>query len=272
MEQRFRVKPVDRTFFEMAFKIIGITEKAAPFILLDAKKIVEWVQNHSDIPASEILPDFTKKYPGKLERISNNDSELILRIHAYYKELKKNPHIFPWMLDQYLIAGYIYYISQSESKTARGWPYRLPFRVYQNTEELCKLRNSPPSTKKQLHPIDKTQDREQMKWLKKISEKIQILHYSARTEKAYREWTSRFFRFHAGKDPQHLNERDIESFISQLAQESHVAAKTQNQALHAILFFFKHVLGGIAAHAAHPEQTERKTQAKHEAQPLREAL
>lgn len=71
---------------------------------------------------------------------------------------------------------------------------------------------------------------------------IRTLHYSLRTEKCYIEWTHRFLEFIETPEWQHASAQDLERFLEDLANRLRVSASTQNQALHAILFFFEHVL------------------------------
>jgi integron integrase len=67
--------------------------------------------------------------------------------------------------------------------------------------------------------------------------------YSRRTEKSYWFWI-RWFIFHNGtRHPAQLGAQEVESFLSWLATERNVAAATQNQALAALLFLYKQVLG-----------------------------
>jgi integron integrase len=67
-------------------------------------------------------------------------------------------------------------------------------------------------------------------------------HYSPRTQKAYLHWIGQFLRFHAGRHPRSLREEDVNAFLSDLALKRKVSASTQNQALAALLFLYKHVL------------------------------
>lgn len=67
-------------------------------------------------------------------------------------------------------------------------------------------------------------------------------HYSPRTQKAYLHWIGRFLQFHTGRHPRRLCEDEVNVFLSHLAVHEKVAASTQNQALAAILFLYKHVL------------------------------
>ncbi|MEW5959587.1 MAG: integron integrase [Chloroflexota bacterium] len=67
-------------------------------------------------------------------------------------------------------------------------------------------------------------------------------HYARRTEEAYIHWIVRFIHFHHLRHPQEMDTPDIEAFLNHLAVDLHVAASTQNQALHALLFLYQQVL------------------------------
>ena len=63
------------------------------------------------------------------------------------------------------------------------------------------------------------------------------------TEKAYVGWIKRFIFFHNKRHPAEMAEAEIAQFLSGLANDSHVSASTQNQALNALLFLYHQVLG-----------------------------
>jgi integron integrase len=71
---------------------------------------------------------------------------------------------------------------------------------------------------------------------------IRVSHYSLRTEQAYLEMVRRFLLFTGAVAPAGLSTDHVRRFLEHLAVERKVAASTQNQALSAILFFFKRVL------------------------------
>jgi integron integrase len=71
---------------------------------------------------------------------------------------------------------------------------------------------------------------------------IRAHHYSIRTERAYEQWVGRLLSFHQDKCPDFIDADDIQSYLNYLAEERKVAASTQNQALNAIVFFFREVL------------------------------
>ena len=68
-------------------------------------------------------------------------------------------------------------------------------------------------------------------------------HYSRRTEEAYVTWIRRFIVFHDKRHPSELGGTHISEFLSSLATDRHVSASTQNQALSAVLFLYRRVLG-----------------------------
>lgn len=72
--------------------------------------------------------------------------------------------------------------------------------------------------------------------------RMRVLHMSLSTEKSYIAWTRRFLTYHRNRRPREMRPADVEVFLSYLAVERHVAAATQNQALNAIVFFFREVL------------------------------
>lgn len=79
--------------------------------------------------------------------------------------------------------------------------------------------------------------------LEQAREKLRLKHYSLRTERAYLDWMRRYVRFHGKRHPREMGAAEVEAFLSHLAVERSVAASTQNQALAALLFLYREVLG-----------------------------
>jgi integron integrase len=73
-------------------------------------------------------------------------------------------------------------------------------------------------------------------------EKIRTRHLALRTEQAYLHWMRRYVKFHGRRHPREMGLVEVESFLTHLAVEAHVAASTQNQALQALLFLYRQVL------------------------------
>lgn len=72
---------------------------------------------------------------------------------------------------------------------------------------------------------------------------LRVKHYSLRTEHAYVGWIRRFILASDKRHPKDMGGADVERFLSALAVDRHVAASTQNQALSALLFLYREVLG-----------------------------
>ena len=73
-------------------------------------------------------------------------------------------------------------------------------------------------------------------------ERMRTRHFSLRTEKAYLQWLHRYVEFHQRRHPRELGAAEVGQFLSHLAVRRKVGAATQNQALQAILFLYRHVL------------------------------
>src|SRR4051812_34235200 len=81
------------------------------------------------------------------------------------------------------------------------------------------------------------------KLLERLRTRLRTRHYSVRTEAAYCAWVRRFILHSGRRHPVTMGEGEIAAFVTHLATVPKVSASTQNQALHAILFLYRHVLG-----------------------------
>jgi len=96
-----------------------------------------------------------------------------------------------------------------------------------------------------------------MRLLDQVREVIRKKHYSIRTEQAYLQWIRRFIFFHNKRHPKRMGEKEISQYISHLATHGKVAASTQNQALNALVFLYKHVLQIELGDFGHMERAKR---------------
>jgi integron integrase len=74
-------------------------------------------------------------------------------------------------------------------------------------------------------------------------EKMRTRHLALRTEHAYLQWLRRYVAFHARRHPREVGPGGVAKLLTHLAVERKVGAATQNQALQALLFLYRHVLG-----------------------------
>lgn len=80
-------------------------------------------------------------------------------------------------------------------------------------------------------------------WERKLVERLRVQHYQWRTEQTYRSWAWRFVRWLAPKEVEAAGDEDITRYLSYLAVRRNVSASTQRQALNALVFFCREVLG-----------------------------
>ena len=81
------------------------------------------------------------------------------------------------------------------------------------------------------------------KLLEQVRAAIRVHHFSRRTEDAYTTWIRRFIIFHRKRHPRDMGAPEVSLFLSSLAGKERVSASTQNQALAALLFLYREVLG-----------------------------
>ena len=79
--------------------------------------------------------------------------------------------------------------------------------------------------------------------LDEVRGRIRRLGMARRTEEAYIGWIRRFIVANGKRHPRGMGAKEVESFLTVLATQGHVSASTQNQALAALLFLYRQVLG-----------------------------
>jgi integron integrase len=93
-----------------------------------------------------------------------------------------------------------------------------------------------------------------------LSQRLRYMHYSLRTEQAYVYWVRSFVRWFGMRHPRDMGEREVQAFLSMLANERRVSVSTHRQALSAVLFLYKEVLSidlPWMAELGHPSASRR---------------
>lgn len=82
------------------------------------------------------------------------------------------------------------------------------------------------------------------KILDEVRDIMRLKHYSIHTERSYCDWIKKYILFHGMNSRNDLadGERKIEEFLTYLAVNKDIAPATQNQAMNALMFFYKTVL------------------------------
>jgi integron integrase len=102
--------------------------------------------------------------------------------------------------------------------------------------------------------------RPEPKLLDRVREAVRLRHYSRRTEEVYVTWIRWFIVFHGKKHPSEMGGDEIGRYLTYLAVERKVSASTQNQALSALLFLYRHALRldpGAVDHVPHAHSPMR---------------
>lgn len=85
--------------------------------------------------------------------------------------------------------------------------------------------------------------RKEPKLLDRVRGAMRVRHMKWNTEKSYVSWIRRFILFHGKRHPAEMGAPEISAFLTHLATKRRVSASTQNQALCALVFLYKPVLG-----------------------------
>ena len=182
----------------------GISAKYAKFHLM-------WVKRYVWFNDNEIPPEITGQ---DIERFS--------------EFLATNEKIQPWQIDQAMTAVSFFrnYLEIGRSDPGAGNRH-VPAKC--SFEDTLLSDESEKTTVKQI--------------TEKVRREIRLLHYSMRTEQTYLQWISRFMIFHKAKPLNCISAPEIKEYLEYLAVNRCVSSSTQNQALNAIIFLFKRVLG-----------------------------
>ncbi len=79
-------------------------------------------------------------------------------------------------------------------------------------------------------------------FIESVRAELRTRHYSIQTEKTYLYWIRHFIIFSGKQHPNDMSNPEIERFLNYLAVTRQVSSATQNQALCAIIFLYRHVI------------------------------
>ena len=90
--------------------------------------------------------------------------------------------------------------------------------------------------------VSETEGPRQPRFLEAVRRALRLRHDRIRTEQTSLDWIKQFIRFHGRRHPQEMAETESSSFLTHLAADRQVAARTQNQARSALLFLYQQFL------------------------------
>ena len=83
-----------------------------------------------------------------------------------------------------------------------------------------------------------------LRFLDQCREVMRFKQFAQRTEESYVDWIRRFIVWSGKRHPREMGTVEVRGFLTHLAAERNVAAATQNQALNALVFLYREVIGG----------------------------
>jgi integrase len=156
-------------------------------------------------------------------------------VRALLRDLESQTHVETWQVEQAQEALHMPYqhclprpwaqpwpLHTHTSKTARTLPRRQAFR-----DELS------------AHEVEAVHQ----EVLNRLRTEPRARHYSLRAEQAYEHWMRRFVTFHGLKSLREPGPEAVKEYLEYLAVERKVAARTQNQALNALVLLYEHAIG-----------------------------
>ncbi|MFT5123228.1 MAG: integron integrase [Candidatus Omnitrophota bacterium] len=168
-------------------------------------------------------------------------------VHTYLEDCSRKPGMQDWRLTQIASALRILFLELVRANWAKKYDWEL-WR-----DSVQKLDHRHPTVARDYDqvagvlagrperlPLIDAPSVELL--LGKLKRNLRQRHYAITTERSYLQWAERFPGFHGSRKPESLVESDLREFLDYLALNRKSAAKTQNQALCAIVYLFKHVL------------------------------
>jgi integron integrase len=100
-----------------------------------------------------------------------------------------------------------------------------------------------PAVQRSNSPAERFIPNPKFRFMDQCREVMRFRRLAFRSEQAYLDWIKRFIFYHGKRHPKEMGEREVEAFLTYLAAQLKVSASTQNQALNALVFLYRHVLG-----------------------------
>ncbi len=93
-------------------------------------------------------------------------------------------------------------------------------------------------------PVSRFVPNPKLRFLDQCREVLRFKQMAHRTEESYVDWIRRFIVWSGKRHPREMGTAEVRAFLTHLAAERKVAAATQNQALNALVFMYREVIGG----------------------------
>ncbi len=168
-------------------------------------------------------------------------------VTAYLAELERRSHrLKGWQINQIIDAIQILFQTlEAPWLNLVDWNYWRGYYQAEsgNRSRSCEKNEADTPARNKPHAGIMNQCRkEHYGLLYSLRVEIRKRGYSIRTEQAYEAWVCRFILFSGNKSPSLSGASEVTAFLHELAMRRNVAASTQNQALNALVFLYRHVV------------------------------
>jgi len=205
---------------------------------------------------------YRRWYVKRVEAYIKAHPELPLKHHTeeiltkYLNDLGRNERFQVWQFKQSIEALRILFIDMIHTP----WAEKFPWRDYVDAatelpithatiarddkpliEEPIKRHQSTSAASTKTTLFDNVYQ-QYPNHIDNLIAQVRVRHYSIRTEQAYVGWLARFISFHSMRDPATLDSHAAAEFLQYLVVKRGVSGSAQDQALNAIVFFYKHVI------------------------------
>lgn len=168
-------------------------------------------------------------------------------------ELGRTHELRNWQFNQMLHAVRLYLVEVRDLESARDLDWS---GLRRSSNASPSLGPEHPTTARESSPSDLLRERihtgkgaladvrrEHKVLIVKFVTEIRARGYAFRTEQVYEQWVCRYIAFCHGKSPETVGANAVVDFLNDLVVSRNVSASTQNQALNALVFLYKRVLG-----------------------------
>lgn len=215
---------IDWNEYTEVLKKHAVSAKAIPWHVRRAERYLAWLARK---PIANHTPADVENYlaaAGRSSKLSDwKFGQLVDALYALYALLE------------------VSWINRVDWAHWRASAFTLPQDHATLAREHFLGRRHVPTTRCDSATIDATKQK-YASYFQALIKELRRCNMSIRTEQAYVSWLVRLVVYHKQKSPDAMTTIDVSTFLEYLTIGRNVSASTQNQALAAIVFFYRDVL------------------------------
>ena len=164
-------------------------------------------------------------------------------VEAYLSDLGRKPGLSSWQFRQCVEAvGVLLKVAQAPALREVDWHFWLDgAKDLGDRHATVGRERYTPSLTPYSGSTSPLSSAEQARLIDALIVALRRKGLAYKTEQSYRDWVSRFLRYCHQRGRSAQSAEDVRLFLDHLVVDRNVAASTQNQALNAIVFLFRHV-------------------------------